>query len=99
MTERGTRPTGRNTNTTNEGTREMKRRPTSISDLVTLEGRASSWTSVDAGGTMRIYHYSTLMAVVTDGRLVQVSEGWGSVSDKCGMAKLRRGAVQAGLGI
>lgn len=76
-----------------------KKRPTSISDLVTLEGKASSWRSVNAGGAMLIYHYSTLMAEVRDERLTQVSEGWGSPSDKCGMAKLRTGARKAGLEI
>lgn len=75
----------------------MKTRATAISDLVTLEGRASSWTATRMGDTMRIYHYSTLMAIVANGKLVQVSEGWGSMSDKCGMAKLRTGARQAGL--
>ena len=76
-----------------------KKRPTSISDLVTLEGKASSWRSVNAGGAMLIYHHSTLMAEVRDDRLTQVSEGWGSSSDKCGMAKLRTGARKAGLEI
>ncbi len=80
-----------------------KKRPTSISDLVTLEGKASSWRSVRVGDSLYIYHYSTLMAVVHDGRLTQVSEGfsegWRSKSDKCGMAKLRTGARKAGLEI
>jgi hypothetical protein len=74
-----------------------KKRPTSISDLVTLEGKASSWRSVNAGGTMFIYHYSTLMAEVRDGKFYSVSDGWGSTSDKCGVAKLRRGALMAGV--
>lgn len=76
-----------------------KKRPTSISDLVTLEGKASSWRSVRVGDSLYIYHYQTNMAVVHDGRLTQVSEGWGSSSDKCGMAKLRTGARKAGLEI
>ena len=74
-----------------------KKRPTSISDLVTLEGKASSWRSINTGGGMVIYHYSTVMAEVRDGRYNQLSEGWGSTSDKCGMAKLRTGARKAGL--
>jgi hypothetical protein len=73
-----------------------KLRPTSIAHLITREGRASSWQSVNTG-TMCIYHYNTLMAEVRDGALVQVSEGWGSMSDKCGMAKLRREATLQGL--
>ncbi len=74
-----------------------KTRPTSIGDLVTLEGSASSWRSVKAGDTMYIYHYSTLMAEVSDTELVQVSLGWGSMSDKCGLAKLRASALRNGL--
>jgi hypothetical protein len=68
-----------------------------IQDLATKPFRrtntlhASSWRAVKVNDTERhIYHYSTLMAVVADGRLTQVSEGWGSMSDKCGMARLRR---------
>jgi hypothetical protein len=48
---------------------------------------------------MLIFHYSTLMAEVRDGAFTQVSWGWGSMSDKCGLAKLRRGAQEAGLEI
>ena len=68
-----------------------------ISDLVTLEGNASSWRAIKAGDTMCIYHYSTLMAEVRDGALVQVSLGWGSNSDNQGLCKLRNGARLAGL--
>ena len=76
--------------TTTEG--KMK-----ISELATKElkpGRtlkASSWRAerVDSE-TRNIYHYSTLMAVVTCGELYQKSEGWGSVSDKRGLSQLRR---------
>lgn len=75
----------------------MKQRPTSIAHLVTREGRASSWRAVrSTDGTMFIYHYATLMAEVRDNTFTQVSWGWGSMSDKCGLAKLRRGAIQAG---
>jgi UDP-3-O-[3-hydroxymyristoyl] glucosamine N-acyltransferase len=77
----------------------MKKHPTSIGDLVTLTGKASSWRSARVGDTVLIYHYSTLMAEVREGALVQVSVGWGSMTDKCGMAKLRRAATQAGLDI
>ena len=76
-----------------------KTRPTAISDLVTMQGRASSWRSEKTESGMAIYHYSTLMAVVENGALVQVSQGWGSMSDKCGMSKLRSGALKAGLAI
>ena len=62
-----------------------------------MEGRASSWRSVRVGDSLHIYHYSTKMAVVANRKLIQVSEGWGSMSDKCGMAKLRRGAQLAGI--
>lgn len=72
-------------------------RPTRIEHLVTREGRASSWRSVNVDGVMMIYHYATLMAEVANGTLTQVSEGWGSMTDKCGMAKLRRGAISAGV--
>jgi hypothetical protein len=52
--------------------------------------KASSWRAVDIDGdTRHIYHYSTLMAELVKGELTQVSEGWGSMSDKCGMSKLR----------
>jgi len=68
----------------------------SMSDLVTKPvkaGRsfkASSWRAVDIDGdTRHIYHYSTLMAELRNGELEQVSQGWGSMSDKCGMTKLR----------
>jgi hypothetical protein len=74
-----------------------KTRPTSIGDLVTLEGRAASWQCVNTGATMEIYHYNTRMAVVENGTLTQVSRGWGSMTDKCGMAKLRKAAISAGL--
>ena len=52
--------------------------------------RAASWRAVDIDeNTRHIYHYSTLMAELTKGELTQVSEGWGSMTDKCGMTKLR----------
>ena len=58
--------------------------------------RASSWRAVDIDGdTRHIYHYSTLMAELRDGALEQVSQGWGSVTDKCGMSKLRTALAKA----
>ena len=70
-----------------------------ISDLVSKSGKASSWRSEKVGDGFRIYHYATLMAEVSDGTLTQVSDGWGSMSDKCGMNKLRHGARLAGLAV
>lgn len=63
--------------------------------------KASSWRALMNGDNSErlIYHYSTLMAVVKDGTLTQVSDGWGSMSDKHGMGKLRKGARFAGLNI
>lgn len=74
-----------------------KQRATRIEHLATRTGRASSWRSEISGDTLRIYHYATLMAEVRNGVFTQVSEGWGSMSDKCGLAKLRRGAISAGV--
>ena len=61
--------------------------------------KASSWRAEDISDTTRkIYHYSTLMALLSDGELTQVSEGWGSMTDKCGMTKLRFAMVKLGQG-
>jgi hypothetical protein len=68
-----------------------------IADLVKKPGKASSWRGVKMGDAIHIFHCSTKMAVVHDGRLTQVSSGWGSMTDKCGMAKLRNGARANGL--
>jgi len=60
--------------------------------------KASSWRAVDIDGdTRHIYHYSTLMAELTKGELTQVSEGWGSMSDKQGMGKIRNALLKASL--
>lgn len=74
-----------------------------ITNLITNEiktGRtvkASSWRAVQVSDTRReIWHYSTLMAVLSGSEFQQVSEGWGSKSDKCGLAKLRRGVIRKG---
>ena len=58
--------------------------------------KASSWRAVDIDeNTRHIYHYSTLMAELTKGELTQVSEGWGSHSDKVGMGKIRNALLRA----
>ena len=60
--------------------------------------KASSWRAVDIDNdTRHIYHYSTLMAELVKGELTQVSEGWGSMTDKCGMSKLRSALLRASL--
>jgi len=74
-----------------------------ISDLITKEiktgktVKASTWRATQTSDSRReIWHYSTLMAVLENGTFAQVSEGWGSMSDKCGLARLRRGVAQKG---
>jgi hypothetical protein len=58
--------------------------------------RASSWRAVDIDeNTRHIYHYSTLMAELHNGELEQVSQGWGSQSDKVGMGKIRNALARA----
>jgi hypothetical protein len=37
------------------------------------------------------------MAELRNGELTQVSEGWGSMTDKCGMTKLRSALRKASL--
>ena len=60
--------------------------------------KASSWRAVDIDGdTRHIYHYSTLMAELTKGELTQVSQGWGSMSDKQGMGKIRNALLKASI--
>lgn len=60
--------------------------------------RAASWRAVDIDGdTRHIYHYSTLMAELHKGELTQVSQGWGSHSDKVGMGKIRNALLRASL--
>jgi len=74
-----------------------------ITNLITNEiktGRtlkASSWRAVQVSDSRReIWHYATLMAVLNGSNFQQVSEGWGSMSDKHGMGKLRRGVALKG---
>jgi hypothetical protein len=81
-----------------EGNKKMAK----LADLATKPvkaGRsfkASSWRAVDIDGdTRHIYHYSTLMAEIHKGELTQVSQGWGSQSDKCGMGKIRNALIRA----
>lgn len=75
----------------------------SITKLITSQmktGRtlkASSWRAIQIDAKHRqIWHYSTLMAELKDGNFCQVSNGWGSMSDKQGMNKLRRGVREKG---
>jgi len=74
-----------------------------IQDLITKEiktgktVKASSWRAVQIDETHRqIWHYSTMMAELTNGEFCQVSNGWGSASDKQGLSKLRKGVAQKG---
>lgn len=77
----------------------------SIGKLVTTKmsngakRKASSWYAHQRGEVREIWHYSTLMALVYDGKIQKVSDGWGSVSDKCGWRKLSNAALAAGLGV
>jgi hypothetical protein len=59
--------------------------------------KASSWRAVEVEGVRQIWHYSTLMAEIANGTLTQVSNGWGSMSDKQGMGKIRKGCRLAGI--
>jgi len=74
-----------------------------IQDLITKEiktgktVKASSWRAVQIDKSYRqIWHYGTMMAELTNGEFCQVSKGWGSVSDKKGLSKLRQGATSKG---
>ena len=74
-----------------------------ITNLITNEMKtgktlkASSWRAVQVTDKVReIWHYSTLMARLAGGTFSQVSKGWGSRSDACGMSKLRKGVRQKG---
>lgn len=59
--------------------------------------KASSWRAVQISENHRqIWHYSTLMAELTNGEFCQVSKGWGSASDKQGLSKLRKGVSEKG---
>ena len=74
-----------------------------ITNLITNEIKtgktlkASSWRAVQVTDKVReIWHYSTLMATLEGDTFKQVSQGWGSMSDKHGMGKLRRGVREKG---
>ena len=74
-----------------------------IQELITKEiktgktVKASSWRAVQIDKTHRqIWHYSTMMAELTNDEFCQVSNGHGSVSDKRGLHKLRQGVTQKG---
>ena len=74
-------------------------RATSIEHLATMPIRAKqhlkvangNWTSQDLDDITRyIYHRGTHMVTIYQGCYFQVSEGWGSMTDKCGLAKIRK---------
>jgi hypothetical protein len=73
-----------------------------IGQLVTADipqGRsrkASSWRAFQGADAREIYHYSTLMATVVGETLMLVSNGWGSMTDKCGTRKMVNEATKAG---
>jgi len=53
------------------------------------------WRAVDReNGDREVYHYSTLMGFVRDGKYYESSVGWGSVSDKQGIRKILRALGQ-----
>jgi hypothetical protein len=58
--------------------------------------KASSWRAYQHDTVREIFHYATLMATVEGKTLTKVSEGWGSVTDKCGWRKLSNAALKAG---
>lgn len=56
-------------------------------------GSNGAWRAVQVADNRReIWHYAALMAIADGNTLVQVSGGWGSVSDKAGMRKLAAAA-------
>lgn len=73
-----------------------------IAQLVTADipqGRtvkASSWRATQGEGFREIYHYATLMATVVGETLTLVSNGWGSMTDKCGTRKMVNEARKSG---
>jgi hypothetical protein len=75
----------------------MTARRTNLSNLLSAareggEATASSgrWAaSRGPDGNVDIYHHTTHMVTVeADGEVVPINEGWGSVSDKCGIRKI-----------
>lgn len=58
-------------------------------------GSNRSWRSVDTqNGDREIHHYGTLMGFIRNGQFYQVSDGWGSVSDKQGINKILKALGQ-----
>lgn len=58
---------------------------------------AGAWAAVPEnvghGITVTVYHYSTPMfTVYPNGDAVGIDRGWGSMSDKCGVGRILRGA-------
>jgi hypothetical protein len=78
----------------------------SIGDLVTSPLPRSGtlragrgWRAFDVDGERQIWHYGAHMASVRENYLhVLLNGAWGSMSDKCGMTKIRNRARIAGLG-
>ena len=66
-----------------------------VPNKVSFAGSNRAWKSVDMdNGDRDIYHYSTRMGFIRDGNFYQVSDGWGSVSDKQGIRKILRSLGQ-----
>lgn len=74
-------------------------RVNSIADLATTPIKGGqdlytsnrTWYASDVNDNERhIYHYRTLMVVLRDGAYYQVSLGWGSMTDKHGLGKIRK---------
>lgn len=66
-----------------------------VPNKVSFAGSNRAWKSIDMdNGDRDIYHYSTRMGFIRDGNFYQVSDGWGSVSDKQGIRKILRSLGQ-----
>jgi len=61
-------------------------------------GRASAsdgrWQAYKRGGLIVVRHFSTEMIEIdpTTGEVFGISRGWGSMTDKCGIGRIMRGA-------
>jgi len=67
-----------------------------VSGKVSYAGNNQAWKSIDMpNGDRDIYHYGTRMGFIRDNKFHQVSDGWGSVSDKQGINKILRGLGQS----
>jgi len=76
---------------------DPKSKRTNQSDLVRVaralgESVASSWSAYrDESGSVSVFHYGTHMVTVhADDTVTGISEGWGSMTDKCGIRKILR---------